>query len=568
MRFSGRGLLLGAVLLAGAGRPAGAQVVPAEWLREPPGERAAAVIVQGAGHYGWPAMAKALRAAALEAYTRGGLAPAEAWRNAARWAGVWAADAGVAPRPWLLADAEFSAAYFAREQPEDDRGAALRILDELRGRDTRAFGEYASLALAIALVYDTPPPGRDWPHWQVTEQALPRRLPAPADAFAYFTELDRSGRSLQKLSRLDAAELRFLVDLAAPLDELRWAREKVKTPLARLDETYASVAYRRDRIEDGAYVWPGRRYTLEEILAEGGICVDQAYFAAQAGKARGVPTLLFGGAGRDGRHAWFGYLGTGRRWHMDAGRYAEQQFVTGLAIDPQTWAEVSDHELAFLSEGFRREKNAREAAIHAGFAGWLREEGKRAEAEAAARAAVRLERRELAGWEVLLALRPEAGTEREAVAREAAGGLSAYPELQARFMEAAIASLRARGEAEEADRLGRELARRFADRRSDLSLIQIARELEAAGARPPGEQLKLFRSRLRRFGHGAGAGMWDEVVRPFVMRLARAGNLAEARAALAEAREVLGGGGGSQLDTEMREAEAALAAAERAARVR
>ena len=314
MRVPGRRLLLGAALTAGMlAVTARAQVIPAGWLREEPGERAAAAIVQGADRYGWPAMAKALRGASLEAYARGGLAPAEAWRNAARWAAIWASDKGVAPRPWLLADTEFSAAYFAREQPEDDRGAALRILDELRGRDAATFREYAALALAIALVYDTPPPGRDWPHWQVTEQALPRRLPAAADAFAYFTELDRSGRSLQKLSRLDAAELRFLVDLAAPLDELRWARDKVKTPLAKLDDTYASVAYRKDRIETATYVWPGRHYTLEDVLTEGGICVDQAYFATQAGKARGVPTLLFGGAGLDGRHAWFGYLGTGRR---------------------------------------------------------------------------------------------------------------------------------------------------------------------------------------------------------------------------------------------------------------
>ena len=41
--------------------------------------------------------------------------------------------------------------------------------------------------------------------------------------------------------------------------------------------------------------------TLPLILQEGGLCVDQAYFAAMVGKAKGVPTLLFRGAGLDGR---------------------------------------------------------------------------------------------------------------------------------------------------------------------------------------------------------------------------------------------------------------------------
>lgn len=560
-RWAARAML---ALLVATTAQLGAQTIPVDWLRTPPDARKARLVMQGAERYGWPAMALALRVASLEAYRKGGGQAALAWRNAARWAGADApesrANSGAIAPEWLWANPELTEAYFALEQPEDDRAAALRILADLRARDLAAFEEYGALALAIALVYDVSPPS-DWPHWQVPVDVLPRRLPAPAQAFAYFVELDRSGKSLHRLANLRAAELRFLVDLAATEDDLLWARKFVRAPLSRLHETYAQIAYRQDRVEAQVYVWPGPDYRLARIFEVGGICVDQAYFATQSGKARGVPTLLFSGAGRDGRHAWFGYLGAEAEWRMDAGRYEEQQYVVGQVIDPQTWREISDHELAFLSEGFRNRTSAREAAIHAEFARWCLEDGSPGEAETAARAAVRLERRELRGWEVLLDLRPQPGPEREGLAREAAAGLSSYPELNARFMGVVIESLGARGETAEAERLGRELARRFADKRGDLSVAQISRQLAvAADNQSIEEQIKLYRSLLRRFGRGAGAAMWDEVVRPFVSHLAKAECHHEASDALALARETLVGVGGSQLDAEMRQMAAALRA--------
>lgn len=583
------GLCLGLVVCA--------QTVPEEWLREAPGPAQAAGIQKGAEIHGWPAMAGALRTAAFRAYARGNLAAAEGWRTAALWAAAWAQPAGEhaeawreamraegwsvsansrqpeAPetpvgawmpeelRMWVLGNAEFSAEYFSLESAVDFRPEVYRILGGLRAADARVFEEYGSLALAVALMCDTPPPPR-WPHWQVRPEVLPRKLPEPAEIFGYFTELDRAGKSLHPLAGLEAAELRFLVDLILPESERRWARERVNAPLARLHATYDDVRYREDRIESGAYMWPGERYTLEEILREGGICVDQAYYATQAGKARGVPTLLFSGAGLDGRHAWFGYLGGARKWRMDAGRHEGQRYVVGRAIDPLTWADVSDHELAFLSEGFRRERGAREAAVHAGFARWLLEEGDKAGAERAARQAVRLERRMIAAWDVLLALRPEAGREREAVAYEAAGGLGSYPELYARFMGQVVASLHARGEDSRAGFMEREMARRFRANRTDLSVRQLAEQLSRARANfSIEEQTRLYDTLLRQFGRGGGAAMWDEVVRPFVKHLAEAGRMNDARGALRRGRAAMGVVPGSQTAVEMAKLDEELAGA-------
>src|SRR5690606_16565323 len=163
------------------------------------------------------------------------------------------------------------------------------------------------------------PPPPIWPHGQVAAQALPRKLPPPAEAFTWWIRQEQLGRTYHKLSRLGADELKFVVDVAAPFPELEWAQGVADYPLAQLARAYTMVRYRNDRLT--VPVWPGRTYKLPEILAEGGICSDQAYFATQVGKARGVPTLLIYGAGNDGRHAWFGFLDASQKWHLGAGRY-------------------------------------------------------------------------------------------------------------------------------------------------------------------------------------------------------------------------------------------------------
>ncbi len=589
------------VVLAGVSQVGhlSAQTIPESWLSAPPGLAQAQAIEEGAARYGWAKMATALHSSAMSAYARDNLPVAEAWRNVARWTDAWSepmekhldrrlaamraagwqvespagalseldqtvADAMAGPlRLWVLANPAFSTEYFELEGALDFRPAVYGILSELHAADPKLFATYASLATAIALVYDTPPPV-DWPHRQVLPMALPRRLVKPAEAFAYFVSLDRAGKSLQPLAKLDSAELRFLVDLALPDAERRWALERVKAPLSKLESTYTDIRYREDRINLGQYVWPSKDYSLPEIQREGGICVDQAYYATQAGKARGVPTLFFSGAGKDGRHAWFGYLGIGQKWKMDAGRYANQRYVTGGALDPLSWTEISDHEIAFLSEGFRHERNAREAAVHAGFARWRLADGDRAGAEQAARAAVRLERRMLDGWDILLELRPEPGREREAIAYEAAGGLASYPELQARYLGVTTDSLRRRGETARADFEERERIRKYRATRDDLSVQQVAGQMERARSEQSIEQqIKLYGTLLKQFGRGSGTAMWDEMVRPFLIHLLKQGMLKEARAALRTAREQMAVAPSTQTWAEMAAVDARIAAEEK-----
>jgi hypothetical protein len=293
---------------------------------------------------------------------------------------------------------------------------------------------------------------------------------------------------------------------------------------------------------------------LPEILAAGGICADQAYFATQAGKARGVPTLLIYGAGNDGRHAWFGFLDGNQTWQLDAGRYAEQRFVTGYARDPQTWAEFSDHELKFLSERFRELPSFRQSRVHAAFAEEFLQAKNPKAAAVAARKAVNYERRNQAGWERLIAAARAEGRDArtiENLLREAALAFQKYPDLEAHYVNRTADSLRARGQVSEADAEIRRIALKNRGDRVDLA-VQQARDtlLRAIKTQPLPQQISSYNSVIDLYGAGAGVAFFDEIVVTFVQHLMQLKQPAEATRALERARRVLRIEPNSQLERE------------------
>lgn len=582
-------LVVFGVVRAWAATASSEVIAEAEVLQPPTAARLASVVAT-AQREGWPRQVPILRAAARLAYQREKLPAAEAWHDAQRWAellgrtdtefiarwipAVEAARVGHPNMPsrytpegrplgaalsaelqgWLVGNAAFAQEFFNLIAPVDYLPAVLSILEQIYRAGPARFKASPSLALAIAVVYDVAPPPI-WPHGQVSATALPRKLPSPVDAFAWWTKQEQLGRSYHKLSRLGADELKFVVDAAAPFAELEWTQTNVTQPLESLASAYAMVRYRNDRVTANVPVWPGRTYQLSEILAEGGICADQAYFATEVGKARGVPTLLIYGAGNDGRHAWFGFLDGSRKWQLDAGRYAEQRFVTGYVRDPQTWGEFSDHELKFLSERFRDLPSYRQSRIHAAFAADYLATREAPVATVAARKAVNFERRNLAAWELLLAALKAGGGDaraQENAMREAAIAFQRYPDLEAMFVNRVSASLRARGDTSAAEAEERRIARKNQGNRSDLA-VQQARDIvvRAIATQPLPERIRAYNSVVDSFGRGSGTGFFDQVVTVFVEHLVQQQRPAEARQAIARARQVLAPEPRSQLDQEL-----------------
>jgi len=100
----------------------------------------------------------------------------------------------------------------------------------------------------------------------------------------------------------------------------------------------------------------GGNYTLGNINKEGGICVDQAYFASIAGKARCLPTLYFFGQATARTRVV--------RLHESATtgirlRSLHQPKTTSLAETPtrKQWTPISDHQLAFSPNIFTTAPN-------------------------------------------------------------------------------------------------------------------------------------------------------------------------------------------------------------------
>lgn len=558
-------------------------------LRAPPSPARLTEIEQAAAASGWRNLAAPLHATAFRAYELGSNA-AEAWLLVSHWAetfattddeflprwidAIKAAHVGhanmparypVAKRPladeaspalqaWLLSHGDFSAQFFSILSPCDLLPRSLAILSELQARYPEKFSLYANLALAIAIVYDVPPPP-NWPHAQVSAPALPRRLSAPVDAFAFWVHADEAHQTLQPLSRLSAAELKFVVDAAAPASELEWAEEHILTPLESFARVYGVVRYRVDRVQQAQYVWPEAHYDLPTILNKGGICVDQAYFSSEVGKAKGVPTLLFTGAGRDAWHAWFGYLDGSHHWQLDAGRYVNQQFVTGYAVDPQTWGPISDHELKFLSEGFRLLQSWRQACMHADFAAAYFAEGRFAPAARAARAAVNCQPRHLDAWETLIVAQGRLGAapaDIENTLREMKLAFQGYPDIDAIIVQQIAESLRARGQASAADFEEGQFAHKVGPVRSDLNIDHDTEVMRRSMTQDPlSVQLRTYYALLKADGSGAGIDFFDRIVQPFAEHLRQAGHPAEAVQAVQQARQTLHVEPNSQLEEQI-----------------
>lgn len=237
--------------------------------------------------------------------------------------------------------------------PEDNDIQALEIFLSIARDHPKSIEKYASLAAAYAVVFDQAFP-RNWPHHQVSNKDVPFDSSLPSKRFGEFVKAHLARKLEYDPSQLSVTELKFVVDHRLPSSELEWVWNSVKFRRSSFGKIFASIQYDRPRLEGAVFSWPYGSYSLSAIQEKGGICVDQAYFSSMAGKAKGIPTLTFVGQGSGGGHAWFGFLKNPGRWETDCGRYENQNYPVGNAIDPQRWKLITDDELGALARG---EKN-------------------------------------------------------------------------------------------------------------------------------------------------------------------------------------------------------------------
>src|SRR5690606_30414862 len=182
--------------------------------------------------------------------------------------------------------------------------------------------------------------------------------------------------------------------------------------------------------------------------------------------------VYFSGTGERGAHAWMGYLlGRGRGWNLNVGRYEQDSYAIGHALDPQTWKRISDHEITFAQERYRQTETYRISRYHSDFAREFHVAGRAAEALRTVRHAIDVEPRNRDAWELVLkmndARKNRAGSEN--ALRMAVEAFRHFPHVEATYLGRLTDSLLDRNEFEEAFGLVQHVSRRNRQERPDIS---------------------------------------------------------------------------------------------------
>lgn len=254
---------------------------------------------------------------------------------------------------WLVRQTDLRNALMMGASQFDTPDRVLHVLQVLRDDQKDKLNQLPEVAAAICLVWDQPANQR---HGTV----VPDDDPTTATSTGKPRALMNYFLTARTQLRIDPQQLPvelavYLVDNPIDEDELAWAFGRYSSR-DRVGSVFFDVNYDTEAYAGRAKLkLTKQRYSLMNILELGGICGDQAYFAAQVARTIGVPaTICTGKGGIEGvGHAWVGFLevrGNRAAWNFDEGRYTEQLYWKGRVVDPQTRESLSDSDVSMLAE--------------------------------------------------------------------------------------------------------------------------------------------------------------------------------------------------------------------------
>jgi len=448
-------------------------------------------------------------------------------------------------------DADFLRLFFSTLSPGDFTPKVLHNLVMIQQAQPAKFREYRALAIALAVVYDEKYPA-NWPHSQVVHKLVPVKDEPVADQFAFWVKCNETGTLLTNLRILSPEQLKFVVDAPVDESELRWAQKNVFYARNDFTKAFFDVAYSMARYNANQYTWDTGEYTLANLKKTGGICVDQAYYAIVASKARGLPTLYFEGLGSDGGHAWFGYLKDGNQWALDCGRYSNQNFVTGAALDPQTWTPINDHELTYLTDAFHNLPQYAASRDDLAIAGLFAAQADSANEAKALDSAIATCPRNADAWDAKTAFLESSGAppadlraHHEAAVRE----FAAMPDVKAAHQAALAALADQQGDHTAAAALQRQIAVQNESTRADLTLdVEVQKITGLIKSGDLAAATKEFQTAAPELGHNAGSSLFFKIAQPLATALLKSGDTVRARSVLDLSRSILQPSKNSQVD--------------------
>jgi tetratricopeptide (TPR) repeat protein len=463
-------------------------------------------------------------------------------------------------------DEEFSRLLFENLSHSDYLPGVLLRLQEIRMSNADKFKEYRALAIALALVYDQTFPNF-WPHRQVDPKRVPIADMPVAQWFSFWIQSNESKALMFDLRMLSPSQVKYVVDAPLELSEFQWARKHARYQRSEFARAFDAVSYSPERIRSGNFDWTQGEYTLQNIRQQNGICVDQAYYAMVVGKARGLPTLFFTGQGSQGGHAWFGYMKSENRWELDCGRYKNQNYAIGEALDPQTWLPISDHALKFHAQGLRDglEYFSSQDDILIGRMSEAVGEGWKA--LKAYESAIQVCPQNEAGWAAKAEHLRRTGAPLNVLKshhKAAVQQFLANRDVRVAHQVALARIARQEGAIQEAESLERQIIVQNKRRRSDLSAsVAAQRVLVLVEAKQLDQAFMEYRRQLAAVGKAGGGNFFYDVVQPFVEALLAAGSERQAREALGLARKALKPEMGGTIEGDFRDLEMSLGAGSR-----
>jgi hypothetical protein len=234
---------------------------------------------------------------------------------------------------------------------------ALAVLEQLRGAHGDKVARYPDLTAAVCVVHDQ----------QLRLESSSTDDPRSADPsaiFGYFIE--NEPRLVFPIRELAPELLVYMVDCRADIAEMQWALRKHAGDRA-VGRRFGDLVYDTAHFKHGKpKKIEGHPYTLENLRKFGGICGDQAYFAAQTAKAIGVPSAEISGQNAEMGHAWVGFLQrrAGGVWfNCEEGHYDEYEKTRGTTRDPQTGRAITQSELELMARMTRTTEQQRHACV-------------------------------------------------------------------------------------------------------------------------------------------------------------------------------------------------------------
>ncbi len=477
-------------------------------------------------------------------YLNGKIAAAYSKLTAAKYLSNLAKAGKSAPaelRAELLSDPALLDEFVSSISPEDNMPKVFEILSEIREKFPEKFEKYPRLAIAISIVFDAPPP-KNWPHGQVSEKLLPRVLPNPAKRFEDIVSMRERGKFLIQTEKLSVEELKYLVASPASDEDIEWAQKSVSVNLSNIQKLYPSINYDKARLNQKLFNWNGDDYRLKTIKSRGGICTDQAYFTSEVAKANGVPALIFSGAGSDGFHAWVGYMQRLGSWNFDVGRYENARFVTGTAIDPQTWKTATDHALGAMREGFRNGAKYKNSEMHTAFANYFYEREDFEKSLESAKSAVVSDQRNAVAWNTLVASMEKLGKPKGEICsiyESAVRAFSKYPDIDAEFRKKLVEMYREDKNYQAARKLSTSIMLKTKNARPDIAMEFARKELELDIAEGSADKLISTYKRLLSAFKSDSAVAIGGITVPIVNALLKAEKYEETREIMETTRKVL-----------------------------